>query len=31
VRTWREEPAEAFEVSANLINLAQEMYASAIV
>jgi hypothetical protein len=31
VRTWREEPGEAYEVSVNLIKLVEEMYASAIV
>ena len=30
-RTWREEPGEAYEVSVQLINLVEEMYASAIV
>jgi hypothetical protein len=31
VRTWREEPNEAYEVSVALIKLVEEMYASAIV
>lgn len=31
MRTWREEPGEAYEVSVNLIKLVEEMYASAIV
>ena len=31
VRTWREEPGDAYEVSVNLIKLVEEMYASAIV
>ena len=31
IRTWREEPGEAYEVSVNLILLVEEMYANAIV
>jgi len=31
VRTWREEPGEAYEVSVNLIKLVEEMYANAII
>lgn len=31
VRTWREEPGEAYEVSVMLVKLIEEMYASAIV
>ena len=31
IRNWREEPGEAFEVSAQLINLVEEMYANAII
>lgn len=31
IRTWREEPGEAYEVSVNLIKLVEEMYANAIV
>ena len=31
VRTWREEPGEAFEVSIQLVTLVEEMYASAII
>lgn len=31
IRTWREEPGEAYEVSVNLIKLVEEMYAAAIV
>ena len=30
IRNWREEPGEAYEVSARLIGLVEEMYASAI-
>lgn len=31
IRTWREEPGEAYEVSNNLITLVEEMYANGIV
>lgn len=31
IRTWREEPGDAYEVSVNLIKLVEEMYAAAIV
>lgn len=31
IRTWREEPGEAYEVSCNLIQLVEEMYANGIV
>jgi len=31
IRTWREEPGEAYEVSFNLISLVEEMYANGIV
>ena len=31
MRTWREEPNEAYEVSANLVKLVEDMYGNAIV
>lgn len=31
IRTWREEPGEAYEVSDHLISLVEEMYANGIV